>query len=360
MQDAAPSDPVRVLVVDDSPVVRQRLTRELDQYERIHVVGSAPDPFAAREEIARLDPEVLVLDLEMPRMDGLTFLRRLMAHRPMPVVVVSSLTPQGAEMATACMQAGAISVLCKPSAAYTVGQLSRELARVVIDARRVNVGRLAPATRPGVPRIRSSGSLGKASKIIAIGSSTGGTNALLQVLKPLPAEMHGIVIVQHMPAQFTATFAKRLDSECALRVREARDGDVIERGVALLAPGGKHMRIVRNGVEFKVRIVGGPAVCRHQPSVEVLFESVARSVGDRSMGIMLTGMGADGATGMRAMRDAGAFTVAQDEQTCVVFGMPREAIAAGGVDEVLPLQDIAGRVVEFAEGRTARKGRAAG
>ena len=359
MKQASSSDPVRVLVVDDSPVVRKRLTHELGKYDQIQVVGSAPDPFVARDEIARLDPEVLILDLEMPRMDGLTFLRRLMAHRPMPVVIVSSLTPQGAEMVTACMQAGAMSVLCKPNDSYSVAELSRELAQVVINARRVNVGRLAPASRPAVQRIRPTGSLGKTNKVIAIGSSTGGTNALVQVLKPLPAEMHGILVVQHMPAQFMTTFAQRLDSECALQVREARDGDVLQRGVALLAPGGQHMRIVRHGLEFKVRIVGGPPVCRHQPSVEVLFESVARTAGDRAMGIMLTGMGADGATGMRAMHDAGAFNVAQDEETCVVFGMPKEAIAAGGVDEVLPLQKIPARIVDFAVGEASRSDRIA-
>ena len=346
-------------MVDDSPVVRKRLAHELGKYEQIRVVGSAPDPFVARDEIARLDPEVLVLDLEMPRMDGLTFLRRLMAHRPMPVVIVSSLTPQGAAMATACMEAGAMSVLCKPNETYSVAELSRELAQVVINARRVNVGCLAPTQKPTVQSIRPARSLGKTTKVIAIGSSTGGTNALVQVLKPLPAEMHGILIVQHMPAQFTASFAERLNAECALEVREACDGDVLERGVALLAPGGQHMRIVRHGIEFKVRIVGGPPVCRHQPSVEVLFESVARAVGGRAMGIMLTGMGADGATGMRAMHDAGAFTVAQDEESCVVFGMPKEAIAAGGVDEVLPLTKIPGRIVDFAEGEASGSGRVA-
>lgn len=358
----APSaqNPVRVLIVDDSSLVRTRLTRELGAYPQIAVVGSAPDPFIARDLIAKLDPEVLILDLEMPRMDGLTFLRRLMQHRPIPTIVVSSLTPRGAQLAGACLQAGAIEVLCKPNEAYSIGDLSRELAGIVQSARFVNLQRLGfKATEPHAS-LTTTGLSETTNKIIAIGSSTGGTEALMNVLQPLPERMHGIVIVQHMPEHFTKSFAERLNDKCQIEVREARDGDTVTRGLALLAPGGKQMKLVRSGATYKVKVAPGPLVCRHAPSVEVLFESVARAAGSNAMGIMLTGMGNDGATGMLSMHQAGAFTVAQNEATCVVFGMPKEAIDVGGVDEVVPIQSIARRVVDYSEGKTKGQGKLAG
>lgn len=353
-------DPVRVLIVDDSSVVRTRLTKELSAYPAIKVVGSAPDPFVARDMIAKLDPEVMILDLEMPRMDGLTFLRKVMKFRPTPTIVVSSLTPKGADMATACLQAGAIDVLCKPSEAYSIGDLSRELAGIVMGARFVNLGRIAKQASVKPPALESTAMLSTTNKIIAVGSSTGGTDALTRLLTPLPARMHGMVMVQHMPEHFTTTFAARLNELCQLEVREAKDGDTVARGLALLAPGGQQMKLVRSGAVYKVHVAPGPPVCRHAPSVEVLFESVARTAGANAMGIMLTGMGNDGAGGMRSMHDAGAFTVAQDEKSCVVFGMPKEAIAQGGVDEVIHLDRIPRRIVDYAEGKTKGKGKLAG
>lgn len=359
-QKATAANPVRVLIVDDSSVVRTRLTKELSVYPGIKIVGSAPDPFVARDMIAKLKPEVMILDLEMPRMDGLTFLRKVVKHHPMPVIVVSSLTPKGATMANACLQAGAIEVLCKPSEAYSIGALSRELANIVMNARFVNMKRLASKQASAPASIQSTSMLQTTNKIIAIGSSTGGTDALVNVLKPLPARMHGIVIVQHMPEHFTKSFSERLNGLCQIEVREAKDGDTIARGLALLAPGGKHMKVVRSGSTYKVAVGSGPPVCRHAPSVEVLFESTARTVGANAMGVMLTGMGNDGAGGMKSMHDAGAFTVAQDEKSCVVFGMPKEAIAAGGVDEVISLGLIARRIVDYSEGKTKGKGKLAG
>ena len=356
-----PNDaPVRVLIVDDSSLVRTRLTKELSAYPGVEVVGAAPDPFVARDMIGRLQPEALVLDLEMPRMDGLTFLRKVMRFAPMPVVVVSSLTPRGTRLATACLEAGALQVLCKPSEAYSVGDLSHELAGILQGVRHVNVKRLASRSKAVPESLTLSSLAGTTHKVIAIGASTGGTDALMRTLQPLPAQMHGIVIVQHMPADFTASFAERLNSASAIKVREATDGDTITRGQALLAPGGKQLKVVRDGARFRVKVFDGPTVCRHAPSVEVLFESVARTAGANAMGVILTGMGNDGAGGMRSLHDAGAFTVAQDEASCVVYGMPKEAVQAGGVDEVLPLDRIARRIVDYAAGKTKGQGRLAG
>jgi two-component system chemotaxis response regulator CheB len=309
--------------------------------------------------LVKFSPDVMVLDLEMPRMDGLTFLRKVMKFRPIPTIVVSSLTPKGAKLATACLQAGAIEVLCKPSDAYSVGDLSKELAHIIKGAEQINIECLAQEIQAAAP-IESSAMLDSTNKVIAIGSSTGGTEALMDVLSPLPARMHGILIVQHMPGQFTQSFAERLNAACRLEVREAKDGDSVNRGVALLAPGGKHMKLTRSGTRFRVSVFEGPLVCRHAPSVEVLFESVARRAGANSMGVMLTGMGNDGALAMRSMHEAGAFNVAQDEKSCVVFGMPKEAIAAGGVDEVLSLARIPRRIVDYTEGKTSKANRMAG
>lgn len=353
-------DPVRVLVIDDSSVVRARLTKDLGSYPQIRVVGSAPDPFVARALIDKLDPEVLVLDLELPRMDGLTFLRRIMQHRPTPTIVVSSLTPKGATLASACLAAGAIDVLSKPNGSYSISDLSRELADIVLGARFVNMQRLGGmCDTPAVP-LKSGAALSSTDKVIAIGASTGGTAALVEVLSPLPERMHGVVIVQHMPAHFTTRFAERLNGLCQLEVREAQDGDIVARGVALLAPGGMQMRLVRTGDAYRVRVAPGPPVMRHCPSVEVLFESVSRTAGANALGIILTGMGNDGAAALRAMHNEGALTIAQDEASCVVFGMPKEAIAAGGVDEVLSLDRIAGRVVDYAAGRARGSSKLAG
>jgi len=352
--------PIRVLIVDDSSLVRTSLQRGLSEYGDIEVVGAAPDPFYARDMIAKLAPQVIVLDIEMPRMDGLTFLRRIMKFQPIPTIIVSSLTPKGTKTALACLEAGAVEVLSKPGAAYSVGDLVQELAEVIrVAATSTPRRRIVPAK----PAQVSSGAMFETTnKVIVMGASTGGTQALEHVICSLPATSPGIVIVQHMPKLFTRSFAERLNRECSLEVREAVDGDLLTPGLALLAPGEQHMRVVRSGARYLVRVKPGPRVCQQCPSVEVLFESAAKNVGANAMGVILTGMGDDGATAMKSMHEAGAFTVAQDEASCVVFGMPKEAIARGGVDRIVPLEEIANIVVCFASGgiRGRRRGRDCG
>ena len=341
----------KVLIVDDSAVVRMSLTNQLSKFEGVEVVGSAPDPYVAREMIVKLNPDVITLDLEMPRMDGLTFLRKLMAAKPIPTIVISSLTPKGCETAIQCMEAGAVHVLAKPSAAYSVGALADEVARLVRSARHMKLDRRNPTANA---KPLDGGLIQTTNKILAIGSSTGGTDALTRVLTPLPPTAPGTVIVQHMPAGFTKSFADRLNGLCQLDVKEAEDGDSVVPGRALLAPGERHMMLVRDGARYIVRVYDGERVCRHRPSVEVLFNSVAKFAATNAMGVMLTGMGDDGASAMKTMHDAGAFTVAQNKESCVVFGMPHAAIEAGGVDEVRHLDDIPQRIVDFASEKVKR------
>lgn len=337
----------RVLVVDDSSVVRQVFTRELGRDPEIEVVGAAPDPYVARDMIVELRPDVLTLDIEMPRMDGLTFLRKLMHYYPLPVVIVSSLTPRGGELALEAMDAGAVEVMCKPDASYAVGDLAVELADRVKAAACVRVNKRAqPAARKQPTRL----SLSKTTnKILAIGASTGGTQALQQVLTAMPANAPGIVIVQHMPEHFTRSFAERLDQLCAISVKEAENGDSVVPGKALIAPGNYHMVLRRSGANYFVEVKSGPLVNRHRPSVDVLFRSVARYVGPNAVGAILTGMGSDGAKGLLEMKSQGAATIAQDEASCVVFGMPREAIALGAADRVVSLDRIAHTLLELAQ-----------
>ena len=348
-----PAD-VKVLIVDDSSIVRRMLSDELSKQPGITVVGTAPDPFVARDKILSLHPDVITLDIEMPRMDGLSFLRRLMKHHPIPVIIVSSLTPKGCETALACMEAGALDVLCKPGEAYSVGDLAAQLGEIIRGAAGAKVG--PPATRaPSLtansrPAGTSRSMIQTTHKVIAMGSSTGGTEALREILTALPKQTPGIVMTQHMPEGFTASFAQRLDSLCEIDVREARDGDWVSPGLALLAPGNKHMRLSRDGARYLVRVCEGPRVCRHRPSVEVLFESTAQYAGANAMGIILTGMGDDGASGLLSMRQAGAVTVAQDEASCVVFGMPREAINRGAAMITSPLSNVSQHIVDFANG----------
>lgn len=347
---------VRVLVVDDSSLVRRALRDELSRRPGIEVVGTAPDPFVARDMILTLRPDVLTLDMEMPRMDGLSFLRRLMKHQPMPVIVLSSLTPKGCDTALACLEAGAVDVMCKPDGSFSVGDLADTLSEAIIAAAGAKVApRTTATTSASVARAPIAGAsramLETTRKVVAIGSSTGGTEALKDILTRLPPETPGIVMTQHMPEGFTASLAQRLNSLCQIEVREARDGDSVTPGLALLAPGNKHMRLSRDGARYLVRVCDGPRVCRHKPSVEVLFESTASYAGANALGIILTGMGDDGASGLLSMRKAGARTIAQDEATCVVFGMPRVAIERGAAEEVLPLQSIPDRIVQFAAGR---------
>lgn len=340
---------IRVLIVDDSALVREILVKELSRDPEIEVVGTAPDPYIARDKIVNLKPDVITLDIEMPRMDGLTFLRKLMKHYPLPVIVVSSLTPKGGDLALEALDAGAVEVMCKPGAAYTVGDMSVALIDKIKAASRVSVGRrLAERAATAVPVERLSMTR-TTNKVIAMGASTGGTEALYQVLTAMPHNAPGIVIVQHMPEHFTRSFAQRLDNACAISVKEAEDGDTVTPGRALLAPGNYHMLLRRSGAVYFVEVKSGPLVSRHRPSVDVLFKSVARYAGRNAVGVIMTGMGADGADGLKEMRDQGAETIAQDEATCVVFGMPKEAIARGAATHVAPLQEIPRLCLELAQ-----------
>lgn len=342
-QPAAPTKPIRVLVVDDSAVVRNLLTRELEKDPQIKVCGTAPDPYIAREKIIELKPDVLTLDVEMPRMDGITFLRKLMAAYPLPVIVLSSLTKQGTTTAMEAMAAGAVEVVCKPGTSYSIENLSPMLIEKIKLASKAHVQKITPtAARPALAMSATT------DKIIAIGASTGGVQALTEVLTQFPANAPGTVIVQHMPARFTASFAERLNGLCKVSVKEAADGDRVLPGHVLLAPGGYHMLLARSGADYHVQIKDGPEVFHQKPAVEVLFNSVAKYAGRNAVGAILTGMGADGATGLLAMRNAGAHTVAQDEATSTVFGMPMEAIKCGAAEKVAPLQDIARILISFA------------
>jgi two-component system chemotaxis response regulator CheB len=343
---------IRLLIVDDSALVRKLLTLELSKYRDIEVVGSAVDPYVARDKIVRLRPDVITLDLEMPRMNGMTFLAKLMKYYPLPVVVVSSLTPKNSEAAIRALELGAVEVICKPGSGYHAPEISRQLIHAIRAAASARItqqqGALETcATTSATPPLH----LEARHLVLAIGASTGGTQAIESVLKDLPATSPGTLIVQHMPEPFTTTFAKRLNQICQIEVREARDNDHVVSGVALLAPGNHHMVLQQNGAHYLVRIKNGPAVNHQRPSVDVLFQSVARSAGSKAIGVLLTGMGADGAKGLLAMHEKGAYTLAQDEQTCVVFGMPKEAISLGAVDDVVPIQHIPRAIVNFLQAK---------
>jgi len=337
---------IRVLVVDDSAVVREVLRTELARCRDIEVVGTAPDPFVARDMIVRLDPDVMTLDIEMPRMDGITFLRKVMAHRPVPTIVVSSLTPKGGEVAMEALQAGAVDVLCKPGAAYTVGDIASVLAEQVRAAFSVK-GKLAAKSSREAPPKRLS--LARTTDcVVALGASTGGTQALEAVMSRLPANSPGILVAQHMPPVFTRSFAERLDRTCAMEVREARHGDAVVPGVALVAPGNWHMELRRDGARYVVALHQGERRHYQRPAVDCLFESVADWAGRNAIAALLTGMGADGAEGLLRIREVGGKTIAQDRETSVVWGMPGEAVRLGAADDVLPLDGIASRLVELA------------
>lgn len=339
---------IRVLVVDDSAVVRKVFSEELSRERDIEVIGTAPDPYVARDKIVELKPDVITLDIEMPRMDGITFLRKLMRYFPLPVIIVSSLTRQGGSLALEAMEIGAVEVISKPGEAYSVGDMSAQLAEKIRAAAQVDVSsrrKIITAPRPAAaPKLSLSETT---NKLIAIGASTGGTEALKEVLMQFPPNSPGIMIVQHMPAKFTTSFAERLDSLCQIRVKEAEDGDAVVPGTALLAPGNYHMVMRRSGARYYVNIKSGPMVCYQRPAVDVLFNSVAAYGGANAIGVILTGMGKDGAQGMLKMKEAGARTIAQDEASCVVFGMPKEAIELGAADKVLPLKDITAAVLKM-------------
>jgi two-component system, chemotaxis family, protein-glutamate methylesterase/glutaminase len=351
--------PVKVLIVDDSAVVRQVMTGLLASDPGIQVLGAASDPIFALERMRSEWPDVILLDVEMPRMDGITFLKKVMQERPTPVVICSTLTEAGAATSVEALSAGAVSVVTKPKLGLKqfLGETAEELIATLKQAARARVSRpsaraatLAPKTKHNADVMlappRDKAMTQTTEQIIAIGTSTGGTQALEAVLSELPLVCPGIVIVQHMPPQFTAAFAARLNSLCAIEVREARDRDRVVPGCALIAPGGKHMLLNRSGAQYYVEIKDGPPVNRHCPSVDVLFRSVARHAGRNALGVIMTGMGDDGARGLKEMRDAGSHTVAQDEASCVVFGMPREAIRMNAVEQTVPLRSIARTILQ--------------
>ena len=338
--------PIRVLIVDDSAVVRQVLSKALERAPDIEVVGTATDPYAARDKIVQLKPDVLTLDVEMPRMDGITFLRKLMQHWPMPVIVLSSLTAKGGSVALQAMDAGAVEVLSKPGGSFSVGEMGEQLAEKIRAASRARP--VAKSVTPESGPVREAATqIDLTHKIVAIGASTGGTEALKEVLTRLPNTVPGIVIVQHMPPKFTTAFAERLNGLCAFEVREAQDGDSVFPGRALIAPGNFHMLLRRSGARYYVNVKTGPMVHHQRPAVDVLFRSVAKSVGRNAVGVILTGMGADGADGLLLMKEAGAQTVGQDEASCVVYGMPKAAYDKGAVQKVAPLKDIAGHIMRL-------------
>ena len=347
---------IKVMIVDDSAVVRQTVRQALERDAGIEVIAAASDPLFAISHMQREWPDVIVLDIEMPRMDGLTFLKKIMTERPTPVVICSSLAESGAAATLQALSAGAAAIITKPKMGVKqfLEDSANDVVQAVKAAARANASRLVPrATTPlnPAPKLSADAMLGAGlgsgsnmvrttERIIAIGTSTGGTQALEAVLTRLPAVCPGLVIVQHMPERFTAMFAERLNSLCALEVREARHGDRVMPGRALIAPGGKHMMLARSGAQYTVEVVDGPLINRHRPSVDVLFRSCAKFAGKNAVGVIMTGMGDDGARGLKEMRDAGASTLAEDESTCVVFGMPKEAIRLGGVDRVVPLTQI--------------------
>src|SRR5580704_15512242 len=344
--------PYKVLIIDDSSLMRQLLTQILSSDPELEVIGTAEDPFVAREKIKSLNPDVLTLDIEMPRMDGLTFLEKLMRGHPMPVVMISSLTDRGAETTLRALSLGAVDYIAKPKldvANGTIEQASDIIAKVKAAAkvrvRGLDPGEVIPAAWPAGYHVTET------HKVVAIGASTGGTEALKDLLSALPSDFPGLVMVQHMPEAFTRPFSERLNSLCRIRVQEAKDGDRVLPGHALLAPGGHQMEVIRRGMEYAVKVYRGERVNRHLPSVDVLFSSCARQLGKNAIGVLLTGMGSDGAKGMLEMKVAEAHTIAQDEATCVVFGMPREAIQLGAVDQVLPLGRIPNALLQRLAGK---------
>ncbi len=366
---------IRVLIVDDSALVRRILSEILAGDHEVEVVGTASDAYMARDKIKQLNPDVITLDVEMPKMDGVTFLRNLMRLRPMPVVMVSSLTEHGAEITLDALGVGAVDYLPKPKIdlAATLGDYAEELRAKIKAAAKARVRAYAGASSTGIPdvapRYTADAVLAKTGaprqfrttdRIIAIGASTGGTEAIKDVLVKLPADTPGIVITQHIPKAFSTPFAKRMDSICQMTVYEAEDGQQILPGHVYIAPGDRHLLLVRDGARYVCKLDDGPPVNRHKPSVDVLFRSVAQQAGRNAIGVLLTGMGKDGAMGLKEMRDAGSPTIAQDEATCVVFGMPREAIALGGASQVMGLHDIPGRIRQLAESMDVTRSSTAG
>ncbi|MCO8164390.1 chemotaxis response regulator protein-glutamate methylesterase [Pseudomonas sp. 21LCFQ010] len=352
---------IKVFIVDDSALVRQVLTSCLDNHPGIKVIGHAGDPLYAIDKMRRDWPDVIILDIEMPRMDGLTFLRQIMSERPTPTLICSTLTESGAGVSVEALSAGAVGVFTKARLGLrqSLEQMSSELIRTIEEAARTRPGAFRPVASalqhqknkatPTAPPSAPTGLLHTTDRVVALGCSTGGTQALEYVLRQLPRDCPGIVIVQHMPEKFTADFARRLNNLCQIEVREARHLDRVHSGLALVAPGGFHMQLKRSGAHYQVEVLDGPPVNRHKPSVDVLFRSVARHAGANTLGVIMTGMGDDGARGLLAMRDSGAQTVAQDETSCVVFGMPKEAIRMGAAQTIEPLSRVPLLIQQFGD-----------
>ncbi|EGV32830.1 response regulator receiver modulated CheB methylesterase [Thiorhodococcus drewsii AZ1] len=357
------SPSVKVMIVDDSATVRQVLSGLLNAEPDLTVIATASDPLFALEKMKRDWPDVIVLDVEMPRMDGITFMKKLMAEHPTPVVICSSLTEKGAQTTVQALAAGAMDVITKPQMGLKdfLSSAAKDVANAVRAAAKANMRRVAPSPSPAAVAPKYSADVvlpapdqamhQTTEKIVAIGTSTGGTQALEILLTTLPRTTPGLVIVQHMPERFTTAFAQRLDGLCQMEVREAQNGDRVIQGRVLIAPGGRHMVLKRNGAQYQVNVMDGPPVSRHKPSVDVLFRSAARSAGRNALGVIMTGMGDDGARGLKEMHDAGAMSVAQDEASCVVYGMPKEAVKLGAVDRSLPLEELSGAIMAFASGR---------
>ena len=341
---------IKVLICDDSAMVRKILQTELSKDKDIEVIAAVPDPYVARDKIVAEKPDVLLLDVEMPRMDGVTFLQRLMKHYPIRVIIVSSLAEAGSEVAMRAVEYGALEVMCKPGSMYSVGDMSEQLIykiKAVAAVPEYKLNMVAKSAAASAAKAQPTQALIKTTnKIIAMGASTGGTEALREVLTAMPPNIPPIVIVQHMPQYFTKTFAERLDSLCTIKVKEASDKEILAPGKALIAPGNMHLYVVRSGAVYYAKLADGPFVYHQRPAVENLFLSVAEFAGKNAVGVIMTGMGKDGAAGMLEMKKQGAHTIAQDEKSCVVFGMPKEAIDMGAVNQVVPLRDIPGAIIK--------------
>jgi two-component system chemotaxis response regulator CheB len=340
---------IKVLIVDDSAIVRKILADAISAEADLEVVGTAPDAFIARDKILALQPDVLTLDIEMPRMDGLTFLKKLMQHHPLPVIIISSMGQASCQASLEALRLGAVEVLAKPGGPYSVGELGLDLAAKIRAAAAARLQRPAQEPQPNAEIVEPVPATAFSSgTVIAIGASTGGTEAIQEVLTRMPANSPGVVITQHIPPVFSLAFANRLNELCPLEVKEACDGDTVASGRALVAPGNHHMLLRKSGEGYRVQIKDGVRVCYQRPSVDVLFSSVAEAAGAQAVGALLTGMGSDGAQGLFRMKRAGARTIVQDEASCVVFGMPREAIRLGAADRVLPLRRIASAILALA------------
>ncbi|MDD4156445.1 MAG: chemotaxis response regulator protein-glutamate methylesterase [Candidatus Cloacimonetes bacterium] len=335
---------IRVLIVDDSAVVRKTLSNIINNEPNMEVVGTAPDPYVARDKLISLKPDVMTLDIEMPRMDGMTFLKKVMHYFPIPIVIVSSVTKQGCKVSMKALELGAISVVPKPSEAYSIESIERNLIDAVKSASFAIIKKIEPSNqKKQTPLIQ----IKTTNKIIAIGASTGGTEALKEIITNLPLNIPGLVVVQHMPPGFTLAFAERLNLLSKIEVKEAKDGDAVLPGSCLIAPGDYHLLLRRIGARYIVKLKKGPQVWHQRPAVDVLFKSVSEYAGENAIGVILTGMGKDGAEGMRLMKNKGSINIAQDEETCVVYGMPKAAVDTGAVDYIVPINNIANEIIEI-------------